>query len=645
MLNGFIIEYNGGLFSEQNGFRAAGEDQILVEKNSSIRRTTVHKSSSGDMEIRNIVVTFPELYIVEKWIEAVNVSEHDAHVTRIDSYHGLLPKDKYILKYFMSEWGKEFTPADVPLEGTKTLEVTSGRSSRGMHPWFSLTAENGYILTCSIAWSGNWIARFEPGPAGGYIISGGISNWNFSKTLKPGQTIEGIHVIYIHLPKGELNDTSVEFQRWGRNYLYPKNKLSGSMPVEWNTWWPYEDVELNQDVFKANTDECTKLGTEVCTLDAGWFGRSEDSCWYNVRGDWHKVNTKRFPSGIRAISDYVHSKGLKFGIWCEIEAIGEEAELSKIHPEYVARREGEHLGYVCMGSPEAREWAFGVLGKLIKDYKADWIKLDFNLDPKAGCNRTDHGHGLEDGLYEHYTGYYRLLDTIMEKYPDILLENCSSGGLRLDLGMMKHTHITYLSDPDYAEHSLQLIWGATTMFHPSVCLHWSWSQTRKEYTANVDNEPIKADMPRYKFDYFIRISMLGGFGYSYKLPELPEWCFERLKHHTGFYKDTVRVILKEADMYSLTGQVIRNGGGDRWSAFFYVNESRKDSILFVFRLTGGEKERIIKLRGLKEDITYKVRYQDSGRCIEITGKELMKTGLKFDGLEEEASEIVLITRE
>jgi alpha-galactosidase len=149
-------------------------------------------------------------------------------------------------------------------------------------------------------------------------------------------------------------------------------------------------------------------------------------------------------------------------------------------------------------------------------------------------------------------------------------------------------------------------------------------------------------MSGYKFDYIIRTSMLGGFGYSYKLAELPEWCFERLKHHTDFYQDIVRDIVKEADMYCLTGQAIRNGGGDRWSAFFYVNESSKASLLFVFRLTGGEKERTLKLRGLIKEAKYKLQYQDNGNCFEKTGSELMESGLQFDSLEEEASEIVLI---
>lgn len=645
MLNGFMIGYNGNLLSEQDGFKIAGADVILAAENGSTKKTTVYRSCSGDLEVRNIVVTFPNLNIIEKWVEVINISCDTLKVTRIDSYHGILPKDKYILNYFTSQWGKEFTPVGIALEGTKILEETAGRSSRNIHPWFSIVGESGFILTGSIAWSGNWITRFEPGLEGRYHLSGGLSNWSFSKSLEPGQLIEGAHLVYVSLPQGEQNDTSVEFQRWGRIYQYPKNELSSALPVEWNSWWPYEDETINETVFQSNVDEAVKLGIEVCTLDAGWFGRSADSDWYKVRGDWHKVNEVRFPSGIRALSDYVHSRGLKFGIWCEIEALGVEAELAGMHPEYVALRGEEHLGYVCMGNPKAREWAFDVLENIIVNYKADWIKLDFNLDPKAGCSRTDHGHGEGDGLYEHYIGYYMLLDRIREKYPEVLLENCSSGGLRLDLGMLKRTHMSFLSDPDYTEHSMQLIWGASTMFHPSVCLHWSWSQTRECFRENIDNMPIKADMPAYKFDYIIRTSMLGGYGYSYKLPDLPGWCLERLKVHNYFYRNTVRDILREADMYRLTGQVIRHGGGDRWNAFLYISQECKNLLLFVFRHTGAESERVIKLRGLKGEVVYRVQFQDSGKCFAKTGSELMETGIEFDGLEQEASEIVILEPE
>lgn len=639
MLNGFMIEYNGFLYSEANGF---SETLIVtnVQDNGATEKVTTYTSCDGNVEVINHRTTYPALNIINKWVEVKNISSGDIKITRIDSVHGILPVCKRKLTYFTSAHGKEFTPEAAALVGTKILETTSGRSCRSTHPWFSLEGEDDSSLTCSVAWSGNWIMRFEPIEDDGYRISGGLNNWQFSKVLKPGDAMEGVHVIYLYQPCGDPDSIPVEFGRWGRKYWYPKKPDSMNMHVEWNHWYPYTDRYINEDVFKANVDKSRKLGMDVCTLDAGWFGPSEESTeWYFIRGDWHRVNQVRFPSGIKALADYTHSKGLKFGIWCEIEAAGQDAELSRLHPELVAKRDGWQLGYVCMGNPETVKWAFGVLENLIAGYGADWIKIDFNLDP-AGCNRTDHGHGEGDGLYEHYKGLYRLVDMIREKYPQVLLENCSGGGMRLDLGLQKHFHLAFLSDPDYPVHAHQVFWGAAAMFHPSVCLHWVWSQTLAEQHNNGDNEPIKADMPEYKFDYIIRNALLKNPGFSYRLPELPQWCQKRLAYHIGFYKNKIKPFIEEADLYRLTGQTLRTGGGDRWNAYLYITEDKKDALMFIFKLPGGEKERVLRLKGLNQDVLYKLEFQDSGRSIEKAGASLMNEGIIFDALEEESSEII-----
>ncbi|HAB60768.1 MAG TPA: alpha-galactosidase, partial [Lachnospiraceae bacterium] len=82
---------------------------------------------------------------------------------------------------------------------------------------------------------------------------------------------------------------------------------------------------------------------------------------------------------------------------------------------------------------------------LVEETNADFIKLDFNLDPEYGCNRIDHGHGQGDGLFQHYREYYRILDAVRERFPNLIIENCASGGLRCDLGMLQHVHTTFLS--------------------------------------------------------------------------------------------------------------------------------------------------------------------------------------------------------
>ena len=144
--------------------------------------------------------------------------------------------------------------------------------------------------------------------------------------------------------------------------------------------------------------------------------------------------------------------------------------------------------------PTAQEWAYATLDRLITEYDVDWIKLDFNLDPGAGCDRTDHGHGAGDGLYEHYLGYYRTLERIRQHHPHVVLEACASGGLRIDLGLLRQTHMTFLSDPDWPEHDLQLFWGASTMLAPEVCLHWGWCEWAENKNPHQTFDPCDPNL-------------------------------------------------------------------------------------------------------------------------------------------------------
>jgi alpha-galactosidase len=282
---------------------------------------------------------------------------------------------------------------------------------------------------------------------------------------------------------------------------------------------------------------------------------------------------------------------------------------------------------------------------LIADYACDWIKLDFNVDPGAGCDRIDHGHGSGDGLFEHIQGYYHTLDRIRQKFPGVVLENCSSGGLRIDLGILRHSHMTFLSDPDWPVHDLQVFWGASTMLAPEVCLHWSFSDWRLAKHPPQTFNPHNPALTLHQLDYYTRIAMLGWPGFSQKLPDLPGWVADRLAYHIRMYQGHIRSFVREGDLYRLTGQPRRDGGGDRWGAFQYSlpNASeRSEHLLFVFRLPGSEQERIIRLLALQPERIYQIETLEGQALEERSGKDLMENGLAFSGLLEEDSQVLRV---
>jgi alpha-galactosidase len=634
----FAVYVDGQVYTSKNLDLAAIE---MDYSEAGVQKLVARFGGSG-FEVDHHVKVYQDSALFEAWQVIRCTGEQAIHITRIDSFVLDIPAGAYDLLYFTANWGSEFEPVYAPLDGAITLETRLGRSSKGQHPYFALFQGDESVLSGSVAWSGNWTFRFEPLAEGGYRLSGGLHDWEFSKALAPGASMESPPVVLV--VGSDLNAVSQQYASIGRRHWYPRNALSALAPVEWNHWWSYEDDHINEAVFLQNTDLAAERGVDICMLDAGWFGPSdENSFWVDYRGDWDVVNTARFPNGIRPLSDHAHAKGMKFGMWCEIEALGGKARLAETNPELVALRDGERLGYVCFGNPQTQEWAFQTLARLIRENDLDWIKLDFNLDPGAGCNRTDHGHGAGDGLYEHYMGYYRVLERVRAEFPHVVLENCSSGGLRIDLGIMRRLDITFLSDPDWPVHNLQLFWGVTTILAPDSCLHWSFGDW-----INKNPPPYQTFNPRdpklkpHQFDYYTRSAMLNVFGFSQKLPELPAWVEARLDDHTKIYKTQVRRFVKEADLYRLTGQPRRDGTGERWTAFQYSLPDQSEHLLFVFRLPGAEPEYTLRMANMQPDRLYHIEGFEGERIAPQYGRDLMERGIVFNDLPVEGSALFKI---
>lgn len=617
-------------------------DATLAEARPGRRELTVAlRHEAAGIAVEYHVVVYAGTALLECWPVVRAVGSGLRHVTRLDSLALDLPAGAYESLSFTSSWGLEFEPLRGPLVEALTLESRSGRSSHGHMPWFALARDGVAQLGGAVAWSGNWVVRLAPGPEG-VALTGGLHDWSFAAALGPGDELVGPPFVLALAPGQELDALATQFARVGRRYWYPHNNLADSLPVEWNHWWSYEDKTLDEAVFRRNVDEAAGLGIEVCTLDAGWFGASDSAThWYEQRGDWDHVNAERFPSGLRELSDYVHERGMAFGLWCEIEAIGAAARLQTTHPELVATRDGKPLGYVCLGSGAGRVWALATLDRIITQYRCDWVKLDFNLDPDAGCDRADHGHGPGDGLYAHYRGYYALLEEVRGRHPEVVLENCSSGGLRIDLGIARQTHMAFLSDPDWPEHSLQCFWGASLPLAPDALLHWGYCEWAFAEHRHQQFDPRDPGLKPHQIDYYTRISMLRRFGFSQRLPDLPAWVAERYKTHIADYKAHVRRFVREADLLRLGGQPGRFGAGERWAVFQYAMPGGDEHLLAVFRLPGGAPEGLVTPRGLDPSLMYTLTWLGEARVEQWSGAALLAGELHF-ALPEEGSAMVLI---
>ena len=569
-------------------------------------------------------------------LSATNLSPDAISLSRLDSAALALQGGTWRVESFASAWGDEFRPKTATTAHDSFFGVRSGRSSHGESPIVYFVRESdGYTVIVSPAWSGNWHIDVL---AGGYV-SAGISTWNLNLAIEPNETINAPSVVVAAGESKEIAQRNL--QSTIRDNWLPRTKSTDSIPVEWNHWWPYEDAEVTQEVIIENAKLSQDLAIDAIVVDAGWFGESKlDTNWTDLRGDWSLVNLARFPDGLAKLGESILEMGKSPGIWIELEAVGAKSELRRSLPGAMARDDSGlrpdpsyrvgtvsldpsdpgFLGYVCLGSPEGWAHTYNSVKAVVSTMQARWLKMDFNIDPGFGCTRTDHGHGAGDGLLRHYEGLYKLLDQIRSDFPELLIEACSSGGLRVDLGLAKHVHCFFLSDPDYTEHHLQVLWGTAHMLPPLAILHWPWSWWRNGY------EPSQLDWSKVEvetFDVMMRAAMFHRIGVSYPLPKMPARLLERLGYHLEVFKQHVAPILATSNLVSLTDSPLRGNLGER-NSVWQLTSNVEDEVHLVLSMKLEESAAAARftptqLNGNRE---YDIVDLESRKAVSALGKEI-----------------------
>jgi alpha-galactosidase len=536
---------------------------------------------TGDVEATLSISQVADRDAFEFALTLRNTGKAPARISTADAFAGTLAAGTWQGLSFTSKWGGEFEPEHFGLDAPREIEIRSGRSSLGQSPWLGATGELGAVVVAPV-WSGNWHIGIAPG-ADGVRLNAGLSPWKFWHDLQPGKSFEAPSVLVA--VGADLEAAAVALTRAVGARL-PRSAASEAIPLEWNHWWPYEDKDITEAIFLENAEIATELGFEVSTLDAGWFGAADaDTFWWDIRGDFSDENLARFPHGISGLADAVRQRGQRFGIWMEVEAVGLKARVRTERADIMARRDDDppeapldaedpgFLGYVCLGSEAGRAHARQLLETLVQKTRCEWIKIDFNLDPKAGCSCIDHDHGAGDGLYAHYRGLYALYDEFRAAHPEVIVEACASGGLRVDAGLLRHVHCAFLSDPDWVPHHLVTVHGNSYLLPPAAMLHWPMSEWRGKnphQTLSLRDPALTEDM----FDTIIRGAFMHRFGLSWRLPDLPQKWRERLKAHLRIYARDVVPFVRNGDMYRLTPPPSREGGGEAQPRFQLTHGDR-----------------------------------------------------------------------
>lgn len=448
----------------------------------------------------------------------------------------MLPVSFSNLIYCASGWGQECTPKYASLGEAFSFQNTRGRSSGESSPFFTVYSPD-LSIDFAICTSANYRVDFIPCPDG-LQIRIAEPDPSFSVNLAPGECFT--------YPSILIHSYTTQKQCYREKHQYQQthmlhNDFLVEQPVIYNHWWAYNDLYIDEATILENARIAREIGAEMLVLDSGWYGKdalSEDS--FHSRGDWSQENRARFPHGISWLKEQIEGLGLKFGIWCEIETVGDESNLITCHPEFLAQRDGKPLEYLCFGNESVQQWAYETMHSMLTQYGSTYWKLDFNLDPGYGCNCTHHSHGSGDGLYRHYAGLYRVMDRLREDFPDLVIENCSSGGQRLNLEIGKHTHIHFLSDPDYSTHQMRIFKNISRWLMPKQMLHFMWSNT----SIRISGAPFPSldldTLTPAELCYHMRLAMMHPFGISHPLQDYSPRTLNLMKQQLQLYKALIR---------------------------------------------------------------------------------------------------------
>ena len=585
-----------------------------------LRLTFRHRRLPIELEVR--YATQGDTGVFARQVRVTNRGERPLHVESLPSLAWLLPAGAWDLDYLWGGWGQERQLATERLgPGARSFVSKAGRSTRLFSPWFCLRhAGLGTRLLAQLAWSGNWQMQFDRPPTAQPLerdplrVELGVRfDFGGALTLPSGGTFETPPVAFT-ATDGDLDDAANQLHRYQRQFVAARTPANNPPLVQFNSWYPFPGKMTVADM-KRCADVAAEIGAEVFVLDAGWFNKTN---WSAELGDW-QADPVAFPSGLKELADHAHAKGMKFGLWLEIENLGTESQMFRQHPDWCFRYNGravlnDQRYQLNFAKPEVRQWAFNVLDGLARELPLDWVKIDYNIDigerfDPAGFERTG------DALIGHVRSYYAWLDQVRAAHPNLVIENCSSGGLRFDLGILGHTHTTWLSDVVDPIRSVQLAYGSTVEFLPEVCNHWM--------VGDTDNGKVGLNKPAGWWDFMLRVPMNGQYGISSRVFEWNPELKQRATQAIADYK-RLRTVIAGADVYHLTPPPPRDQPSG-WMGLQYVSANRQRSALMAYRLGQSPAEQVFKLRRLEPNREYRVWVdgQDRGQ---FSGQDLARTG-------------------
>jgi alpha-galactosidase len=329
----------------------------------------------------------------------------------------------------------DWQPFDLPLAtGTRSeFGAVNGRSSADS-PFFNVDWGNGGVIT-AVGWSGQWRGSVERVKDGTLRIHAGMEKLHLR--LRPGETVRGPRVLQLYWLGGDQFHGCNLFRQTMLGHIVPRiNGQPVTPPIAHLSTSFYEMNGSTESNVLSHLEAVKGLGFEVFWLDAYWtrdgFPAGMGHYGFPIQ---RAEPPDRFPHGLKAISDAVRQAGMGYLMWFEPERVHPGTALSKEHPEWVISPGNNGGGLLNLGIAEAREYMTRYLKAVIQDYGLACLRIDYNIDPLPFWEFLNSQAPDRVGIAEirYVEGLYQMWDDLLKAYPRLFIDNCASGGRRIDL--------------------------------------------------------------------------------------------------------------------------------------------------------------------------------------------------------------------
>lgn len=524
-----------------------------------------------------------------------------------------LPHKDFTVHTLTGRYAYEKEWTQTPLtQGKYCIGSIRGASSHSRTPFIALanpdaTEEQGDIYTAQLVYSGNFTAFAETTALHTTRLGIGLNDEKFSWQLAAHESFQTPEALLSYTDKGFTGLTK-DSQYFARHHIARGNWAQKERPILINNWeatyFHFTEAKV-LELAKSAKD----AGIELFVLDDGWFGkRNSDTC---SLGDWVE-NREKLPSGLAGLAQKVNDLGMEFGLWFEPEMVSEDSDLYRAHPDWAIQVQGRSHTYsreqlvLDLSKEEVCDYIIESVSAVLQLANISYVKWDMNRNitniPSHQANHEKH-----EFYHRYMLGLYRVLETLNQRFPDVLFESCSGGGGRNDLGMLYYMPQAWASDNTDAIGRLSIQEGTGLIF-PSISVGSHVSAVPNHQTGRITPLSTRGN-----------VAMLGNLGYELDLHSLPEHKIEEIAEQVKTYK-SIRKTIQFGDYYRLKKTA-------NTYAYNYVNEDKTQVVFtFVKILSQPEAPLIqVKLKGLEAD----ARYYSEELNATFYGDELMNIGLNM----------------